>query len=182
MARKKLRQQITKFFSKVILDGMKQSKKLRPRLLRWAGAKIGAENVIRHIHVHGGSFHNLSIGRGCWINKDCIFNLDGPIKIGNNVDIGFGAVIITSDHELGNESRRCGTFTPTTVTIGDGAWLGAYSIIHPGVEIGKGSIVSAGSVVSRSMPENMLIAGNPARAVQKLEVTEESISEGNTKS
>jgi acetyltransferase-like isoleucine patch superfamily enzyme len=56
------------------------------------------------------------------------------------------------------------------VIIGDGVWLGSNVLVLPGVTIGKGSVVAAGSVVSRDIPSGVLAAGNPAKIIKKLSV------------
>jgi maltose O-acetyltransferase len=65
--------------------------------------------------------------------------------------------------------RRAGEGVANSIEIGDGCWIGARSIILGGVRIGEGSVVAAGSVVTRDVPSNVLIAGVPACIKRKLE-------------
>lgn len=109
--------------------------------------------------VHLGS--RSSIGINCRIH--------GPVRIGRDVMIGPDVMI----YALGHQTARTdvpmidqGFVEPSEVTIGDDVWVGARSIILPGVVIADGVIVGAGSVVTKSVPPYTLVAGNPARVVR----------------
>lgn len=114
-------------------------------------------------------YSRLSIGAGSIISLNSTFNLDARITIGRNVSIGPSVSIFTSTHMLGPASRRMQLeVMAKSVVIEDGAWVGAASVILPGVVIGRGCVVSAGSVVKASVPPNTLVAGNPAVTVNTL--------------
>ncbi|MEP7190805.1 MAG: DapH/DapD/GlmU-related protein, partial [Roseiflexaceae bacterium] len=81
---------------------------------------------------------------------------------------GHHVVVLTGSHEVGPPSQRAAALYTKTVTIGDGAWLGARCTILPGVTIGAGAIVAAGAVVNRDVPPNTLVAGIPAHVVKSL--------------
>lgn len=124
--------------------------------------------VIGKIDLRGeGNIYNrLSIGEKSTINTPCYIDLSAPVTIGSGVAVGNHVVIITGTHEIGPPARRADyTLVPKPVSIGDGAWIGACSIISPGITIGPGSFVTAGSVVTRDVPANAQVAGNPARVV-----------------
>lgn len=96
------------------------------------------------------------------------------IKVGDNVKIGGGAMIFTTDfHSIDpaiRASRDDAKYRKVApVTIGDNAFIGARSIILKGVTIGKNSVIGAGSVVTKSVPDNQIWAGNPARFIKKIE-------------
>lgn len=111
----------------------------------------------------------LSVGRGTFLNRNCYFDLTGEVEIGPDCEIGHGAVFITAKHGIGPSARRCGTVEPDSITVGQGAWIGADSRIMPGVRIGPGAIVGAGSVVTRPVPADTLVAGIPAREIRRLD-------------
>jgi len=77
--------------------------------------------------------------------------------------------ILTVDHEIGPPDERCGTEVAAPVEIGDGCWLGSHVTILPGVRVGEGAIVAAGSLVTRDVAPNMLVGGVPARVLRNLE-------------
>ena len=106
----------------------------------------------------------LSIGSNTWLSPGVLLytHLDASIVIGSNCDIGPGVEFITGGHLLGSSSRRAGVGTAESIKINDGCWIGAGSKILGGVNIGKGAVVAAGSVVICDIPCNVLVAGIPA--------------------
>jgi acetyltransferase-like isoleucine patch superfamily enzyme len=101
----------------------------------------------------------MEIGEGTAISMSAKLDLTNPrgIHIGTYSVVTFGAAILT--HDYVNKVNR-------DVHIGDNCFIGAHSVILPGVTIGDGSIVAAGSVVARDVPARSLVAGNPARVVE----------------
>jgi acetyltransferase-like isoleucine patch superfamily enzyme len=81
------------------------------------------------------------------------------------VSIGHHCVLATTDHQTGPDWQRCGEIECRPITIGDGSWLGARVTVVPGVTIGRGVIVAAGAVVTRDVPADAKVAGNPARVI-----------------
>ena len=112
----------------------------------------------------------LTIGSGTWLSPKVVFftHLDAPITIGRNCDVGHGVEFVPGGHEIGTHERRAGKGTARPIQIGDGCWIGARALILGGVEIGKGSVVAAGSVVISNVPEDSLVAGVPARIKRRL--------------
>jgi acetyltransferase-like isoleucine patch superfamily enzyme len=143
---------------------------LRNRIYCLAGCKIcrGATMLGRvTLSGTGNIARRLQIGEGSIIAPGVVFNLDGEIRIGRNVSIGPSVKLCTATHTIGFGSRRMApTVRAAHVVIEDGVWVGMDSLILPGVVLGRGCVVSAGSVVTRSVPPNTLVAGNPA-VVQK---------------
>jgi maltose O-acetyltransferase len=95
--------------------------------------------------------------------------LYGPVTIGNNVMMGPYCTIYTQNHAYGDLSRPMNTqgFTPEqAVYIGDDVWIGGHCIILPGVQIGQGAIIGAGSVVTRDVPSYAIVGGNPAQIIK----------------
>ncbi len=145
--------------------------RLRAALYRLGGLRIGAKSAIlgrmeftetRRIN------QNLQIGIGAVINKHFFADVTGPITIGDNVSIGHHAVLITASHDLGPASKRCGELRPLPIVIEAGTWVGACCTILPGVRIGAGSVVAAGSLVTTDVPANKLVGGVPARVIKSL--------------
>jgi acetyltransferase-like isoleucine patch superfamily enzyme len=129
-----------------------------------AGFRIGREVVFYGpIHVSGyGPSTNLRLGDGCHVNARVDFDLSGIVEIEGHVGIGQEVLFVTNSHEIGDAHQRGGQTTVRAVSVGEGAWLGARSMILPGVTIGAGAVVAAGSVVTKDVPPHTLVAGTPA--------------------
>lgn len=112
----------------------------------------------------------VAIGTDTWLSPGVVIHshVEAPIVIGERCDIGPGVEFIPGSHIIGNSLRRAGSGTAHPISIGNGCWLGAKSIILGGVSIGDGCIVAAGAVVTCSVPSNSLVAGVPARVKRQL--------------
>lgn len=115
----------------------------------------------------------ISIGKNVLLARDIIIDYSGNVKIADNVWISEGAVIFSHDHVLGKNriSRRDGSIVTTPTEIKEGVWIGARSIVLPKVKsIGINSVIGAGAVVVSDVPDNVVVAGNPAKIVKQLEL------------
>lgn len=144
---------------------------LRSILLRLAGVDLGKDARICGSGWIYGRGH-LSVGDGSWLSPKVIIHThaDARIQIGDRCDIGPGVKFITGGHLMGNSQRRAGAGTAKSIVIGNGTWVGAESTILGGVTIGEGCIVAAGSVVTKDVPPNVLVAGVPASVKKQLPV------------
>ena len=115
--------------------------------------------------------YNISIGEGSFVNFDCVFLDLAPIRIGRNTLIGPKVQLLTPHHPLDPAQRATGREAGKPITIGDNCWLGGGVIVCPGVRIGDGAIIGAGSVVTRDIPANSVAVGNPARVTRTLSHT-----------
>ena len=109
---------------------------------------------------------NIIIGKNVFINACRRFQDQGGIEIGDGSLIGHNTTIATLNHDFNPEKRA--NINPKPVKIGKNVWIGSDSTILPGVEIGDGAIVGAGSVVTKSVPKNTIVAGNPAKIIRKI--------------
>ncbi|MFD2134657.1 acyltransferase [Novosphingobium resinovorum] len=109
----------------------------------------------------------MRIGHNAFINRNVYFDLNSHVSIGDRVYVANHVRFITTNHEIGDRNQQS-PIRPAPIVVGDGAWIGANAIILPGVHIGNGSVVAAGAVVTRDVPENSLVAGVPARIVRTL--------------
>ena len=141
--------------------------RLKRFLLRWAGAVIGENTCIcSSVMILG--IGELIIGNKTWIGPKTIIIAAGQVTIGNNVDIAPEVYLGTGTHKINTEgSRRAGDGLNKPITIGDGCWLCARSVILAGVSIGPMSIVGAGAVVNRDLPEKITAVGVPAKILKQ---------------
>lgn len=116
--------------------------------------------------------YNISIGEHFYMNVNCVI-LDGAkVTFGDNVFIGPNCGFYTAGHPLDPTARNQGLEYAYPITIGNNVWIGGNVCILPGVSIGDNTIVGAGSVVTKSLPANVLAAGNPCRIIRTLNETE----------
>lgn len=114
---------------------------------------------------------SVEFGNNVFVNRKCQFHIgqeDAKIVIGSSVWIGMDVCFICPTHEIGDGAKRAGRSIYKSINIGDGCWIGARSTILPGVSIGKGTIVAAGSVVNKSIGENELWGGVPVKLIKQL--------------
>jgi len=105
---------------------------------------------------------DICIGKNTVINRFCYVDGRGPLYIGNNVNVSHYTIIHTLTHVVNSPHF---TAEPRPVAILDHAWIGARAIILPGVTIGEGAVIGAGSTVSRDIPPYSIAVGNPAQIV-----------------
>lgn len=110
---------------------------------------------------------NIRIGKNVFINSGCRFQDQGGVTIGDESLIGHNVVFATINHDYDPENR--GTMYLKPIVLGKRAWIGSHATILPGVTIGENSVVGAGSVVTRDVPPNTIVAGNPAKFRSNLE-------------
>jgi acetyltransferase-like isoleucine patch superfamily enzyme len=131
--------------------------------------EIGNNVYIGHNSILKGYHKNfLKIGDNTWIGQMCYIHSAGGIKIGQSVGIGPCVKILTSVHKENNfiDPIISNDLKFDEVVIYDDCDIGIGSIILPGITIGKGSIVGAGSVVTKDIPEYSVYAGNPAKLLR----------------
>lgn len=109
------------------------------------------------------------MGTGCFLNFNVVALDVAPIRLGDNVLIGPNVQLLTPTHSLDPERRRAGWEGGEPITVGDNVWIGGGAIICPGVSIGANSIVGAGAIVTKDVPANVVVAGNPARVIKQLD-------------
>lgn len=109
---------------------------------------------------------HITFGKNIFINKDVMFTDLGGITIEDNVLIGPRALLLTVNHILDPSKRR--GLTTGEIIIKKNAWIGAGATVLAGVTIGENSVVAANSTVTKDIPDNVIVAGTPARIIKKL--------------
>ena len=110
---------------------------------------------------------NIRLGEKVFFNFNCVVLDVCPVTIGDFTLFGPAVQIYTATHPMNAELRRLKEFAKP-ITIGSDVWVGGGAIICPGVRIGSRSIIGAGSVVTRDIPEGVVAVGNPCRVVRAI--------------
>jgi acetyltransferase-like isoleucine patch superfamily enzyme len=108
---------------------------------------------------------------GCMLFGETNDAIDLSIQIENNVMIGSGVHIYVNNHKFGRLDIPLidqGYYPDEPVVLKDGCWIGANAIILPGVTVGRNAVIGAGSVVTKSIPDGVVAAGNPARIIKQI--------------
>ena len=114
---------------------------------------------------------NIEVGDNFFANYNLTILDVGKVTIGSNVQFAPNVSIYTAGHPLHPDSRNSGYEYGLPVTIGDNVWIGGNVVLLPGVTVGSNSVIGAGSVVSRDIPEWVVAVGSPCRVVRR--ITEE---------
>jgi maltose O-acetyltransferase len=133
--------------------------RLRMAGLRAAGLTIGARTLMWDVPTFLGTGdvrRKLTIGSGCGFNVGCLFLLDAPVTIEDEVSCGHDVMFLSrsADGEPSGAEAVSGG-----IVIGSGSWLGARSVIMSGVTVGAGAVIGAGTIVSKNVPPNTLVSG-----------------------
>lgn len=112
--------------------------------------------------------YNIYLGKVFYANFDCVMLDVCPIHIGDNCMLAPGVHIYTATHPLDATERNSGKELGKPVTIGNNVWIGGRAVINPGVTIGDNAVIASGAVVTKSVPANVVVGGNPARIIKTL--------------
>jgi putative colanic acid biosynthesis acetyltransferase WcaF len=137
---------------------------LRCAMLRVFGAKIGRSVVIR-TNVNISFPWRLTIGDHVWIGEDVGILTLAQVTIESNVCISQRAYLCTGSHDF---RRKDFKLRVAPISVREGSWIAATSFIAPGIEIGSGAVISAGSVVFENVAPGALVRGNPATVVSEM--------------
>ncbi|MGI4019972.1 MAG: WcaF family extracellular polysaccharide biosynthesis acetyltransferase [Janthinobacterium lividum] len=139
---------------------------LKVFLLRIFGATIGKKVVLRHqLNIKYPWF--LIVGDYTWIGEAVWIDNLVLVKIGSNVCLSQGAMLLTGNH---NYSKSTFDLIVGEIMLADGVWIGAKAIVCPGVIADKHSILTAGSIATQNMEANFVYQGNPAVNVRKRQI------------
>lgn len=139
----------------------------RGLMLKLTAKKVGwASSVGKYSVIEGKKF--IEIGEHSAIGSFVHIWGHGGVTIGNRVLIASHTTITSLTHDYSGENVRFGKIIAKPVVINDDAWIGTHAVIMPGVTIGKGAIVGAGSIVTKNVEAYTVVVGNPARFVKSI--------------
>lgn len=114
---------------------------------------------------------HIEVGNNFFANYDCIILDVCDVKIGENVFFGPRVGVYTAGHPIDAEIRNMQLEFGKKITIGNNVWVGAQTVINPGVTIGDNVVIGSGSVVTKDIPSNVIAVGNPCKVLRN--ITEE---------
>lgn len=126
------------------------------------------ENFVLHSPFRCDFGFNIHIGDNFVGNFNLSILDEASVVIGDNVMIGPNCSLVTIVHSLDASQRNEGVMAARPIVIGDNVWIAANVVILPGVSIGDGAVIGAGSVVTKSIPGNVLAVGNPCKVVREI--------------
>jgi maltose O-acetyltransferase len=129
--------------------------------------KSCADDAIIEAPFHCAYGMNISLAAGVYLNAGCVILDTALVSIGARSLLGPAVQIYCAEHHSDAKKRTEGLEIAKPVTIGSRVWIGGGAIILPGVNVGDGAIVGAGSVVTKDVPEGATVVGNPARIVAR---------------
>ncbi|CAM3309947.1 MULTISPECIES: sugar O-acetyltransferase [Saccharibacillus] len=131
------------------------------------GANFGIEPNLR---VDYGS--NIHVGENFYANFDCTILDVCEVRIGDNCMLAPGVSLYTATHPIDPYERIAGPELGKPITIGHNVWIGGRAVINPGVTIGDNAVIASGAVVTKDVPANVIVGGNPARVIREIPVGE----------
>ena len=113
--------------------------------------------------------YNISVGEGFCAGYNCVILDEAKVTIGDYCILSPQVGIYTQSYPIDAKKRRAGYEYAKPINIGNNVWIGGNSIINPGVTIGNNVVIQAGSVVSEDIPDNVVVCGNPAKIIKRIE-------------
>lgn len=147
-------------------NGAADPARIRDLVSEITGRQLDPSNFIA-LPFHTDYGAEIYFGKNAFVNQDCLFIDRGGIYVGDHVLIGPRCTIISVNHGLASDQR--GVLDLRPVHLEKNCWLGANVTILPGITVGENAIVGAGAVVTKDVPANTVVVGNPARIIRKLQ-------------
>ncbi|WP_094096106.1 maltose acetyltransferase domain-containing protein [Paenibacillus physcomitrellae] len=138
---------------------------LLKQLLGRTGQHVGMEPNIRFDYGY-----NIYVGENFFANFDCTILDVCEVHIGDNCMFGPGVHIYTATHPVDPYERIKGPELGKPVKLGDNVWVGGRAVINPGVTIGSNVVIASGAVVTKDVPDNVVVGGNPAKGIRTIEI------------
>ncbi|MCT9852089.1 sugar O-acetyltransferase [Priestia megaterium] len=139
----------------------------RTQLLKELFGSIG-ENVHVEPNIRVDYGYNIFVGENFSANFDCTILDVCEVRFGDNCMLAPGVQIYTATHPLHPTERNSGKEYAKPITFGNNVWIGGSAVINPGVTVGDNVVIASGSVVTKDVPNNVVVGGNPAKIIKKI--------------
>jgi len=154
---------LTRLYNQTLENEWEQRTQLLRELFGSTGSQLYIEPAFRCDYGY-----NIHVGDNFYANFDCVFLDVCDIRIGDNCFIAPGVHIYTATHPLNAGERISGAEYGIPVTIGDNVWIGGRAVINPGVTIGNNVVIASGAIVTKDVPDNVVVGGNPAKVIKAI--------------
>jgi maltose O-acetyltransferase len=156
---------LTKLFNQTSETDYERRTELLKELFGSTGKNIFVEPPFRCDYGY-----NIHVGENFFANFDCVILDVCEVRIGDNCLLGPGVHIYTATHPLDPVERASGAEYGKPVVIGNNVWIGGRVVINPGITIGDNVVIASGAVVTKDIPSNVVVGGNPAKVIRQIEV------------
>lgn len=162
--REKARRQ-TRIYNETLEIEREKRTKLLKELLGSTGENLYMEPNIRFDYGY-----NTHVGENFYANFDCTILDVCEVRFGDNCMLAPGVQIYTATHPLNPIERNSGKEYAKPITFGNNVWIGGSAVINPGVTVGDNVVIASGAVVTKDVPDNVVVGGNPARIIKQIEL------------
>ncbi|UTR12955.1 sugar O-acetyltransferase [Evansella sp. LMS18] len=142
---------------------------VRTELLKELLGSTG-ENVYMEPNIRFDYGYNTHAGENFFANFDCTILDVCEVRFGDNCMLGPGVHIYTATHPLDPAERNSGKEFAKPIRFGNNVWIGGSAVINPGVNVGDNVVIASGAVVTKGVPDNVVVGGNPAKIIKRLEI------------
>lgn len=150
-------------------ETLETEKEKRSKLLKELLGSTG-EIISMNPNIRFDYGYNTHVGENFYANFDCTILDVCEVRFGDNCMLGPSVKVFTATHPLHPMERNSGKEYGIPITIGDNVWIGGGALINPGVKIGNNVVIGSGSVVTKDIPNNVVVGGNPAKIIKHIEV------------
>ena len=150
-------------YNKIYPDKLKKRERLIRNLL-----KKSRDNFLIEQPFFCDYGFNIEIGENFYSNHNLVILDPAKVTFGNNVFVGPNCGFYTAEHPIDTETRNKGLEYALPIKIGNNVWIGGGVTVLAGVTVGDNSIIGAGSVVTKDIPANVIVAGNPCKVIREI--------------
>ena len=156
---------LTRLFNQTVETDYDMRTELLKQLFGSTGENVYVEPTFRCDYGY-----NIHVGKHFYANFDCVILDVCEVRIGEHCFIAPGVHIYTATHPLNPFERVSGAEYGKPVEIGNKVWIGGRAVINPGITIGDHVVIASGAVVTKNVPNHVVVGGNPAKIIKNIDI------------